>query len=164
MKIRERLIAWLFHISIGPYAILFKSTKESWGLTANDLLDYPSGSLGQATGLFLTKNSFELMDRLEAHDTYHVITGYGTDVPNEIAQQYFLFGNGKRTLYVVGVLLLSLILLPDNMKQYLTAYRRGQASQPIHTLDMKTILYQPLLDIKSHIFTTKPKISANNIC
>ena len=162
-NLREQLIAWLFHISIAPYATFFKRKKESWGLTANDLLAYPNGSLGHATGLFLTANSFELMERLEDHDTYHVITGYGTDVPNEIAQQYFLFGNGKRTLYVIGVLLLSVLLLPDNMQQYLTAYKRGTASNPIHVLDMKSILNQPLKDIKTHIFNTPTNTILNNI-
>jgi ubiquinone biosynthesis protein Coq4 len=155
-ELREKLIAWLFHISITPYAIVFKRKKQSWGLTATDLLTYPKYSLGHETGLFLTTNSFELMDRLEAHDTYHVITGYGTDVPNEIAQQYFLFGNGKRTTYVIGVLLLSILLLPDNIAQYLDAYKRGTASNPIHHLDMKSLLNTPVEDIKSFIFNHSP--------
>lgn len=157
-KLRIKLIAWLFHISIAPYAKLFKRKKESWGLTAKDLMTYPSESLGYATGVFLTTNNFQLMERLEAHDTYHVLTGYGTDVPNEIAQQYFLFGNGKRTTYVIGVLLLSILLLPEDMAFYLDAYKRGAHCNPMHHLDMKTLLNKPLREIKSQIFNTQNNI------
>lgn len=119
---------------------------------------YTTDSHGYATGLFLTTNSFELMERLEAHDTYHVLAGYGTNVPDEIAQQYFLFGNGKKTLYVIGVLLLSILLLPDNMPQYLAAYRRGTKCNPIHLLDMKSLLNTPLQDIQNQIFNTSMHI------
>lgn len=158
-NLREKLIAWLFHISINPYASLFKRSKQSWGITANDLMDYPKDSLGYATGVFLSTNSFELMEKLEAHDTYHVLTGYGTDVSSEIAQQYFLLGCGKRTTYVLGVLMLSIFLLPDDMVQYLTAYKRGTLCNPIHELDMKSLLNEPLEDIKAHIFKTENTFS-----
>lgn len=163
-NLRIQLIAWLFHISIAPYATLFKRKKESWGLTANDLMTYPNESLGYATGVFLTTHSFELMERLEAHDTYHVLTGYGTDVPSEIAQQYFLFGNGKRTLYVMGVLVLSILLLPEDMAFYLAAYQRGAQCNPMHHLDMKTLLNQPLQDIKTNIFNTQTNNSLKDLC
>ena len=149
---KEKLIIWLFDISTVPYARYFKTERDSWEMTAQDLLTYPKGSLGNETGIFLTSNSFELMDRLETHDTDHVITGYGTDVPDEIAQQYFFYGNGKRTLYMFGVLLLSIFILPDHFKQYLKAYKRGKQSNPLHLIDVKASLARPLSDIQSYIF------------
>jgi ubiquinone biosynthesis protein Coq4 len=162
-ELRIKIIAWLFHISIAPYATLFKRKRESWGLTTKDLLAYPTESLGHETGLFLSTNSFELMEKLEIHDTFHVITGYDTDVSSEIAQQYFLFGNGKRTLYVTGVLLLSVLLLPEDMTSYLSAYRRGSRSNPIYTLDMRNLLHLPLEDIKTYLFNTQKTFSLKNL-
>jgi hypothetical protein len=154
MKLRETFIVWLFDISTAPYAKYFKTGKDSWHMTAVDLLTYPKGSLGYEIGLFLTSNSFELMDRLETHDAYHVITEYGTDVPNEIAQQYFFFGNGKRTLYMLGVLFLNVFLLPEYFSRYVAAYRRGTSSRPLHLIDIKKSLNTPLQDIQNQIFNT----------
>ena len=154
MNLREKFIVWLFDISTAPYAKYFKTEKDSWSMTAVDLLTYPKETLGYEMGLFLTSNSFELMDRLETHDAYHIITGYGTDVPNEIAQQYFFFGNGKRTLYMLGVLFLSIFLLPEHFSRYITAYRRGTSSHPLHLLNIKQSLNTPVLYIQNQIFNT----------
>ena len=94
MAIRKNICVWLFEKSTMPYARLFKRGKAPWKLSKKDLMNFQKGTLGNALGTFLYRNNFDLIPKLERHDAYHVITNYGTEVENEIALQYFFFGNG----------------------------------------------------------------------
>jgi ubiquinone biosynthesis protein Coq4 len=127
MNIREKFCIWLFDISKTQYANLFKK-KLPWTTTRKDLLMYPADTLGNTMGHFLETNDFQLIPKLERHDAYHVITGYSTEVKGEIELQYFFLGNGKRSLYQYGVILLGACIIPEYISSYIQAYHRGQES------------------------------------
>jgi len=118
MKNRKKIINWLFEISQHVYTAYFKKNNP-WNITKSDLLQYPEASFGKHLGLFLEKNNFELIPKVERHDAYHVITGYSTKVEDEIAQQYLCFGNGKRSIYLFGVIVIGTVLLPDYLGFYI---------------------------------------------
>lgn len=158
MKLRERLCVLLFECSKIPYAKHFKSTA-SWGLNSTQLLTYPSDSLGHTIGSFLKRNKFEMIPKLERHDAYHVITGYETSVKGEIELQYFLTGNGKRSLYQLASMALGTLLLPENYHSYLQAFHRGKTAYPIYTIDLLPSLHIPLCALKKQIF---PLTHSNN--
>ena len=145
-QLRKQFIEWLFEHSQRIYTKLFKH-HESWGISRAQLLTYPEHSFGRHLGDFLNAHSFELIAKVERHDAYHTLTGYGTNVEDEIALQCLCFGNGKRSLYLYGAMILGIIILPDYLKYYKRSYDIGKAANSFHQFD-----YKQLLQTNIHLF------------
>jgi len=140
---RTIILETIYEISKVPYQKWFKNNSP-WNLTAHELLRYPQNSLGFHLGCFLIKYHFEPQPKLENHDVFHVLTNTGISVPEEIAMQYYLLGNGKRSLYMLGVLCIGTLLYPDQLKLFRNAYQKGKASYPFYSLDYKKLLKKDL--------------------
>ncbi|PCJ96250.1 MAG: hypothetical protein COA50_07320 [Flavobacteriaceae bacterium] len=143
-KILEKFYEW----SKTPYQRFLK-TNEPWIVSIQELQKYPKASLGFHLSRFLLRNDFEIQAKLEAHDVFHVLTNTGVSVPEEISMQYYLWGNGKRSLYQFSVIALGSILYPDYLKKFIHAYHKGTSALVFHQLDFSKMLYQPLKKIKS---------------
>jgi len=150
---RKHLISWLFEKSQRLYRRFKK--KQPWGITSADLLEMPVNSYGYRLGGFLHANGFELIPKVERHDAYHVLTGFGTCQEDEIALQYLCFGNGKRTPYLFAVLLLGTVILPDYFGYYRKAYYFGKKSHSFHHFDFKTVLPLDYQLFRSTIFSAE---------
>nr|WP_299384749.1 Coq4 family protein [Allomuricauda sp.] len=161
-RLRKRLIVWLFDHSQRLYTNWFKH-HSGWQVNRDDLLQFPEGTLGNALGAFLLHNQFQLIPKVERHDAYHVLTGYGTQVEDEIALQYLCFGNGKRSPYLLGAIVLGTLLLPDHLKFYIKSYRMGKASHPFHQLDYEKLLGVPLDQLRSVFFGSRPLPNIKNL-
>lgn len=131
-----------------PYRKFLKR-NSAWNILVTELLQYPNTSLGFHLACFLLKHSFEVQPKLENHDVYHVLTETGISVPEEISMQYYLLGNGKRSLYLFMVVLLGTLMYPDQWRLFLGAYRRGRAALVFHQLDFSKLLQQPIAKIKN---------------
>lgn len=140
--ILEKLYEW----SVIPYQALKRNS--GWKVGIEDLLQYPKNSLGFEMGDFLLRNNFDLQEKLESHDVFHVLTGTGISVPEEISMQFYLLGNGKRSAYLFSVIFLGTLFFPDYLKLFRNRYRRGKAALPFHQLDFQKLLNQPLDRIK----------------
>ncbi len=92
----------MYEITKKPYQKWFKK-NEPWKIEIPELLNYPRESLGFHLGQFLRTNNFEMQPKLEDHDVIHVLTGISTNVEEEIGMQFYLMGNGKRSLYMYMV-------------------------------------------------------------
>ena len=147
---RKKFIYWLFEHSQRIY-IQFKK-KKPWGITSKELLLFPKETFGFQLGKMLQENGFELIPKVERHDAYHLLTGYGTKVEDEIALQYLCFGNGKRSLYLFSVLLVGTILLPDYYKYYIKSYKLGKNCNQFHHFNYKNILHFSMDEIQGEIF------------
>ena len=152
MKNRKRLIEWLFEKSQKVYTNMFKN-HEAWGIYKDELITYPNDSLGKHLGLFLHKNGFELISKVERHDAYHTITGYGTNVEDEIALQCLCFGNGKRSPYLYGAILLGIAILPDYYKYYYKSYCIGKNANSFHHYDYRKLLKVNIHEFRDIIFS-----------
>ncbi len=152
MSVRKKLIEWLFEKSKEVYTNLFKS-HEPWGINKRQLLAYPKDSFGKHLGLFLDKNNFELISKVERHDAYHTLTGYGIKVEDEIALQYLCFGNGKRSPYLYGAIILGTIILPDYYKYYYQSYCIGKKANSFHHFDYKELLTISIHDLRQVVFS-----------
>ncbi len=53
--------------------------KKAWGITTEMLLGMPTNTFGYYLGSFLKERNFSLIPKVERHDAYHVLTGYGTN-------------------------------------------------------------------------------------
>lgn len=154
MNERKKIIEWLFDKSQQVYTNMFKNHKP-WGISKSELLLYPNDSFGKHLGLFLDKNGFELIAKVERHDAYHTLTGCGIHVEDEIALQCLCFGNGKRSPYLYGAMILGIAILPDYYKYYYKSYRIGKNANPFHHYDYKKLLKVSLSDFREAIFSKK---------
>ena len=155
-KHRKRLIEWLFEYSQNVYTKLFKS-HDAWGISRKELLTYPTHSFGRHLGEFLNKHGFELIPKVERHDAYHTLTSYGTKVEDEIALQCLCFGNGKRSLYLYGAMVLGIIILPDYYNYYYRSYDIGKCANPFHQFDYKQLLHVNIDDFRDTIFSKRQR-------
>lgn len=154
MKYRKKLIKWLFEKSQKIYTNMFKKHRP-WGIYKAELLTYPAHSIGKHLGEFLAKHDFELISKVERHDAYHTITGYGTRVEDEIALQCLCFGNGKRSPYLYGAIILGILILPDYYKYYYKSYCIGKKANPFHHYDYKKLLNVSIYEFRQVIFSKR---------
>lgn len=153
-KHRKLFISWLFRYSQKLYTNWFKQ-HDGWQTNGVKLLKYSKGSLGQELGLFLQKNGFQLIPKVERHDAYHVLTGYGTKVEDEIALQYLCYGNGKKSPYLLGAIILGTLILPDYLSYYLESYQKGCNANPFHHYNYEKLLHIPLVELRFVFFGWK---------
>lgn len=157
-KLRKQFIEWLFEHSQKVYTRMFKR-HDAWGISRSILLEYPEDSFGKHLGKFLEQNDFELIPKVERHDAYHTLTGFGTKVEDEIALQCLCFGNGKRSLYLYGAMILGIIILPDYYKYYYQSYNHGKQANPFHHFDYELLLHVNIDDFRQAIFTESQRNS-----
>lgn len=139
---------------IGPMVFDFGSKDKNWNITTADLLKYSEGSLGHALGRFLEKNKVEPLAHAEYHDVHHVLFDYEITFKDEVALQFFLRGNGKRSLASLGTSIGAWILLPTSWNYLKNSYKRGQNCIDISQLNLKELLTEDFQKIKSSLFKT----------
>ena len=145
---RDLILEIAYELSKRPYQRFFKK-GQPWPLGLPDLMQFPKASLGFHVACFMLKHNFELQPKLEDHDVFHVLTATGVSVSEEIGMQYYLWGNGKRSVYQIGVMLVGLLVFPDHIKLFHTEYLRGKSAHKFYQLEFLKLLDQPLQLIKS---------------
>ncbi|MCA5006619.1 Coq4 family protein [Sphingobacterium bovistauri] len=148
---RLRFMLFLYNGSSSLYAKVFKRTKKAWGLSVDDFLNYPDDSLGYAVGEFYRAKGFDIMPKLENHDVYHVITGTDTKIHDEVAMQYLLMGNGKRSLYMYAMVLIGTLIYPEFIRYYLFSYQKGKSFYPFYNIEFKNYLSHSLLEVQAFL-------------
>ena len=146
---RDLFIEKMYEISKKPYQRFFKKGK-AWDINVNQLIQLPSDSLGFHLGCFLLKYNFEIQPKLEDHDIIHVLTNTGISVVEEIGMQYYLLGNGKRSLYLWMVILSGTLFYPTRFSYFKQQYKRGKAAHEFYGLDFLNMLSVPLTHIQKN--------------
>jgi hypothetical protein len=111
---KDLFIEKLYEMTQKPYQRYFKKGKP-WQVTRQQLIWFPQDTLGFHLGCFLLKYDLQLQSKLEDHDVFHVLTTTGITVPEEIALQFFLLGNGKRSLYLLMVIVMGACFYPTHL-------------------------------------------------
>ncbi|TDO83259.1 hypothetical protein EV143_102526 [Flavobacterium chryseum] len=145
---KDTIIEKMYELSRAPYQKYFKK-NDPWQIDKTKLLDYPEGSLGLGLGNFLYKNHFDIQPKLEDHDIIHVLTNTGTSVLEEIGMQYYLLGNGKRSLYLYLVTLSGTIFYPTKINYFFGEYKKGKTALPFYYLDFSKMLLMPISSIQN---------------
>lgn len=151
MSYRLKFMLWLYDWSQIVYTNLFKRNKEAWGISKAEFLLYPEGTLGKAMGKFYYEKGFSVMPKLENHDAFHLITETGTEIQDEIAMQYLLFGNGKISLYMFAMIGIGTVLYPEFLFYYLRSLRRGKSMARFHDTEFKELLDSNLIYLQASI-------------
>ena len=119
------------------------------------MLQFPTETFGFHLGEFLQQNNFQLIPKVERHDAYHTLTNYGTRVEEEIGLQYLCMGNGKKSLYMHGAILLGTLILPEYFGFYVKSFLVGKEANPFHHFDYEQVLHLDYFQFKSMIFSEK---------
>jgi len=106
-------------------------------------------TLGKDLVDFLIQENFELIPGVESHDVYHLILEYSTTVEQEAQMQFFLFGNGKRSLYAMGTSIIAFLTMPDQWLAFWRAYCRGQKSLKIHLWGFRFLLKEKTANLRT---------------
>lgn len=156
---RKKFLTALYQHSQKVYVTLFKSSQE-WGIRREDLLRYDPSSLGYQLGRFLEEHQFELIPQVEQHDIYHVLTGYSIAVEDEVALQCLCFGNGKRSLYLVGAIVIGTLVLPEHVPHYLRSYMKGKRLRPFCQYDYRNLLEVDFCQFQQMIRSSQNQLGA----
>lgn len=147
MKIIQQYVSWrekFLPLAVEKikktYIAILHPNRVPWNETTDSLARFKKGTLGNKLYQFLKEGNIELEPKYEAHDVYHVITGYGLGLNNEARMFFFLFGNGKKSTSILGSMLVAIIFMPDKWLQFIKDYKRGKEYESIKDLDFENIL------------------------
>lgn len=138
----------LYEVSVWAYTRLFKMGVKPWDLRPEELSNYAPDTLGNRLGQFIQRHNFSIQDKLESHDVFHVLTGTGISVPEEISMQFLLYANGKRSIYGIFTAAIGSLLIPEYWATYKAAYQKGKTYVPLHEWDLKSMLHEPIASIQ----------------
>lgn len=144
---KDLLIEKMYEITKIPYQKFFKKGIP-WDISTTELIHYNQESLGFHLGCFLLKYNFEMQPKLEDHDIIHVLTNTQIAVTDEIAMQYFLLGNGKKSAYLFMVVCIGTLFYPSQINHFIKNFKRGKKAHRIHDLDFYKMLTIPLKTIQ----------------
>lgn len=158
-KFRVQFILFMYENSQKQYRKYFKKKKRQWQFSEAQLLNFQNDSLGKVLGDFYQKHGFRMIPKMENHDVYHLITDFSTNIQDEIAMQYLLFGNGKKTAYLLGTMLLGTLVFPEYYKMYYKAYHKGKAMKTFHHLNFEELLWQNFYHLKDFLKQKETPVS-----
>lgn len=159
--LRLKFMLFLYNWSSRLYAELFKGYKAAWGISKQDFLNYPQGSLGYAMGMFYQDKGFDVMPKLENHDVFHLLTETGTDISDEIAMQYLLFGNGKISLYLIAMLFIGTLIFPEHSQYYWSSYRKGKSMHKFYHIEFKEFLSESIIELQNTFYNKQLTLQVN---
>lgn len=149
--VHHKISSWVAGM-IGPMVFNFGSKDKNWNISTAKLLEYPVGSLGKTLGEFLKQYEVELLAGAEYHDIHHVLFDYSISFKDEVALQFFLHGNGNKSIASISTRIGAWCLLPTEWKYLKAAYERGKKCKDISSINFKSMLDQDLNQVKTSLF------------
>lgn len=137
---------------IGPMVFNYGTNDKNWNLSTAELLKYSEGSLGKTLGEFLKQHGVELLTGAEYHDIHHILFDYSISFKDEVALQFFLHGNGKKSIASVSTRIGAWCLLPTEWKYLKASYERGKKCKDVSKLNFKNMLHDNFLQVKASLF------------
>ncbi|SDQ29922.1 Coenzyme Q (ubiquinone) biosynthesis protein Coq4 [Chryseobacterium soldanellicola] len=150
-KIRVQFLLFVYDHTQKLYRKYFKKKKRQWQFNEKQLLSFQEDSLGRKLGEFYKKHGFTMIPKMEDHDVHHLITGCGTNFEDEIAMQFLLLGNGKLNAHLLAAIVLGTLILPEYLKMYWEAYKKGQNMRPFYQWDFECLLWQNFDNLKDFV-------------
>ncbi|MFT5165190.1 MAG: ubiquinone biosynthesis protein Coq4 [Saprospiraceae bacterium] len=155
LNFRKKLIMNIVAFTKPYYVRWFKKNTQAWNQSVDSLKRFPKKSLGKTLGLFLEKNKFTLLPKLEDHDVLHVLLGYKTTITGEIKMQFFLLGNRKRSVYALFTAIIGTVLVPEKFRSFSKEFNKGRRCAPISKWDFEHLLSEPIVLLQQQVFFKK---------
>ncbi len=146
------------------------------------LLSYPANSLGyqyaahlqanQFTPVFYPQQTFDddisylTLRRSQTHDIYHVITGFGTDLPGEVGLQAFQLAQTRSPLAIpliataLAATLDQSVLFCQLMTQLQRGWEMGIQAQPFLAQKWEEAWEKPVVDWRQDLGVKVPDVYA----
>jgi ubiquinone biosynthesis protein Coq4 len=147
IKIRSKVLVFLTHQLALPVLKLIRK-PEQFPFTKEELLSFPSGTLGKDLVDMLETNQFELLTHYAKHDMKHLILDYPTTDEGEVCLQVFMMGNGHMSFPVFITVFFGGLTMPEYWGSFKKAYKRGTLSIPIANWNWPELVYQQTIDLK----------------
>jgi ubiquinone biosynthesis protein Coq4 len=144
-------LLWLLDNVVAVHAKVYLR-RPVWGILRENMLRYPTGTLGYELGRFLTREGLQPVDRIERHDAFHILLDFSTSLEDEAAMQFFLVANGKISPFTLATAAFTLLVMPDKWGLFLQAFRRGRKARSIAKWNFLALLDEPFADVKAAIF------------
>lgn len=123
--------------------------RNAQRLTAHNLLTYPEGTLGQQLGKFLLIRNYGQNTYVSREDILQMlVTGNKVTLTDEIALQYYLFGNGCIRLRILLAMGIGLAIRPNKTLHFYNMYKKGKAALRFYDIDHLGLLHVPLHRVK----------------
>ncbi len=142
IRLRSKLLIFLTHKMALPI-LRFIRKPQVFPFTAQQLKQFPPGSLGNDLIIFLEAKELQLLPYYARHDVKHILLQYDTTDDGEVCLQCFMLGNGHISFPVAATVLYGIITMPEHWKKFKAAYKRGRKSTPIANWAWFEILQQP---------------------
>lgn len=113
-----------------------------------DLINYPEESLGFALAEFLQKHHFGKDPVLENRDIFQVLTNTGMSARAQIGLQFYLIGNGKKSITTICAAVLGSMFYLHSLTFFFKQYKKGKKALLFHHLEFTKMLSQPLSKIR----------------
>ena len=147
---RSRTLEWLI-IRAVPLLNRVRPCAR-WHHTLGQLRALPPASWGATLAQFLAARGFEdFLPNYQAHDAFHALLGYETDVEGELRLQAFMVGNGSASIAGRVLFVLSWMLLPELWPQLRRDIRRGRASTHVGAWDVPALLQHDIDALRASI-------------
>ena len=147
-----KAVLWLLEKGVPIHAKL-NAHRVAWNLSSDDFLEFTPGSLGNTLGQFYKSQQFEPIPKAERQDVFHGLFGFSTNVLDEAAMQFFLWGNGKPSFFTVGTCIITTVLFPNHVQEFKAAYQKGKQATSIGDWNFKALLNEDLQLLKNRVFT-----------
>lgn len=149
---RGRFVLLLLEKSVPIHARL-NPHRIAWNLKSDDLMEYNAGTLGRTLAEFYKKENFEPIPKAERHDVFHVLLGYSTNVIDEAAMQFFLWGNGKPSFFTIATCLVTAVLFPNRLTYFINAFNKGKMARSIRDWNFKELLSENIELLRNKLFS-----------
>lgn len=149
---RELFLSYMVEKTSGIYTKLFKKNSLGWNLTKQDLKQYEPATLGYHLYQFLEEKNIDLMPKHESHDLFHIIANYEVSGIEECRLQFFLWGNGKCSIYLLISLAMAIILFPEKIIDFSRHIQRGQHANRFFDWDFENLLNENFVTLKHKIY------------
>ena len=152
LTFREKLLINLVEWTKPWYGRFFQKSKMPWKTGLDKLKTFPPKTLGGDLAHFLEKEDLSLMPKFESHDVYHVLLKYKTTVVDEARMQFFLMGNRKYSLLIIGTNMIALIFYPEKIRSFIREFQKGRKAIPIAKWNFEFLLNEPTMSLRKMIF------------
>lgn len=126
--------------------------RAFWLHSLDTLRQFPDQTWGAKVAGFLDTRAFDnFLPNYEAHDAFHTLLEYETDVYGELRLQAFMLGNRSASLAGRGLFVLGILLMPELWSQLQDDYQRGKQSVQLSLWNVPALLAEDISTLRAHL-------------
>ena len=141
--VRMTILEWMIVRAV-PVLNRFRPRAE-WQHSLDVLRHFPANSWGASLAIFLDARRFaDFLTNYEAHDAFHTLLEYDTNVVGELRLQAFMVGNRSASFAGCMLFVLGSLLLPELWPQLRHDFVRGRQSDCVGHWHVPSLLAQAI--------------------